>query len=219
MNFDLQPILENDVIKIQPLIPTDFETLYAVASDPLLWEQHPNKDRYKRDVFETFFKGAIESNGAFLVINKKTNQAIGTSRFYGFDAEASSVVIGYTFIARSHWGKDYNKALKALMINHAFQFVDNVLFHVGAVNVRSQKAMNNIGGKKIGEIEMQYYGEPTKLNFIYKINKLDWQDGKTTNMHRPDADEYNPYFQGYINQTNGNNFFELFKFCHRCNGG
>jgi|GEM_PF-85531 RimJ/RimL family protein N-acetyltransferase len=211
MNFDLQPTLENDLIKIQPLKPTDFETLYAVANDPLLWEQHPNKDRYKREVFETFFKGAIESGGAFLVFNKQTNQVIGTSRFYGVDNNASSVTIGYTFVARNCWGKGYNKALKSLMINYAFQFVDNVLFHVGAVNVRSQKAVGNIGGKKIGEIEMQYYGEPTKLNFIYKINKMNWQEGKTTNMQRPNTDEYATFFKSYIDQTTGNNFFELFK--------
>lgn len=211
MNFDLQPTLENDLIKIQPLKPTDFEALYAVANDPLLWEQHPNKDRYKREVFETFFKGAIESNGAFLVFNKQTNQVIGTSRYYGVDAVASSVVIGYTFVARNCWGKGYNKALKALMLNYAFQFIDNVLFHVGAVNVRSQKAVGNIGGKKIGEIEMEYYGEPTKLNYIYKIMKADWQQGKTTHMQRPNTDEYAPFFQNYINQTTGNNFFELFK--------
>jgi RimJ/RimL family protein N-acetyltransferase len=211
MNFDVQPTLENDLIKIQPLKPTDFETLYAIASNPLLWEQHPNKDRYKRDIFETFFKGAMESNGAFLVFDNKAGKAIGTSRFYGIDNNASSVAIGYTFVARDCWGKGYNKALKILMINYAFQFVDNVIFHVGAVNVRSQKAVGNIGGKKISELEMEYYGEPSKLNYIYKINKIDWQRGKTTNMQRPNTDEYNPFFQDYINQTSGDNFFELFK--------
>ena len=210
MHFDLQPTLENDLIKIQPLKPTDFETLYAVANDPLLWEQHPNKDRYKRDVFETFFKGAIESGGAFLVFDNKTNQVIGTSRFYGVDKDKSEVAIGYTFIARNHWGKGYNKALKALMINHAYKFVDTIIFHVGAVNLRSQKAVGNIGGKKIGEVEMEYYGEPNRLNFIYQINKTDWQT-KTNSMQRPNSNEYAPFFQGYINQTTGNNFFELFK--------
>jgi len=210
MNFDLQPTLENDLIKIQPLKPTEFETLYAVANDPLLWEQHPNKDRYKRDVFETFFKGAIESGGAFLVFDKKTGQAIGSSRFYGVDKEKSEVAIGYTFIARDYWGKNYNKALKSLMINHAFKFVDNVIFHVGAVNLRSQKAVGNIGGKKIGEVEMEYYGEPNRLNFIYQIKKVDWQNNTNT-MKRPNPNEYNPYFQHYIDIPKGDNFFELLK--------
>jgi RimJ/RimL family protein N-acetyltransferase len=210
MEFELQPTLENDLIKIQPLKPSDFETLYAIANDPLLWEQHPNKDRYKRNVFETFFKGAIESGGAFLVFDNKTKQVIGSSRFYGVDKEKNEVAIGYTFIARSHWGKNYNKALKSLMINHAFKFVDHVIFHVGAVNLRSQKAVGNIGGKKIGEVEMEYYGEPNRLNFIYQISKTDWQN-KTNTMQRPNTSEYAHFFQNYINQTTGNNFFELFK--------
>ena len=126
-------------------------------------------------MFEVFFKGAIESCGAFLVINNTTNEVIGTSRYYGFDKEAKTVVIGYTFIARSLWGKGYNKALKTAMLNHAFKFAENVIFHIGANNVRSQKAIGNISAKKIGEVEMEYYGEPSKLNFIYQINKEDWE--------------------------------------------
>lgn len=175
MKFELQPILTSELVKIQPLKQIDFDVLYKIASDPLLWEQHPNKDRYKREIFEIFFKGAIESGGAFLVFNNTTNQVIGSSRYYGFDEEAKTVVIGYTFIARDHWGKAYNKALKTLMLNHAFKYVENVIFHIGANNIRSQKAIGNVGGKKIGEIEMEYYGEPSRLNFIYQINKQDWQ--------------------------------------------
>ena len=173
--FELQPTLANVLIKIQPLKQPNFEALYKIASDPLLWEQHPNKDRYKREVFETFFKGAMESGGAFLVINNTTNQVIGTSRYYGFDKEKKTIVIGYTFIARDHWSKAYNKALKTLMLNHAFKFADSVIFHIGANNIRSQKAIGNIGAKKIGEVEMEYYGEPSRLNFIYQIDKEDWQ--------------------------------------------
>ena len=171
MDFELQPELENELVKIRPLKPDDFETLYSIASDPLIWEQHPNKDRYKREVFETFFKGAMESGGAFLVFDHKTGEVIGSSRFYGFDAEAKSVVIGYTFIARSHWGKGYNKALNTLMLQHAFKVVDHVIFHIGANNIRSQKAIEKQGADKTGEVEMAYYGEASRLNFIYRIDK------------------------------------------------
>ena len=118
----------------------------------------PNKDRYKRDVFETFFKGAMESKGAFLVFDTKTNKVIGSSRYYDVDTEHHSIAIGYTFVARDHWGGIYNPALKSLMINYAFQFADTVLFHVGAVNVRSQKAVERLGAKKTDEIQIAYYG-------------------------------------------------------------
>ncbi len=174
MNFELQPLLTNELIKIQPLKQTDFETLYKIAADPLIWEQHPNKDRYKREVFEIFFKGAIESGGAFLVFDNKTNEVIGSSRYYGFNKIEKTVSIGYTFIARSHWGKSYNKALKHLMLNYAFTFTDAVIFHIGANNIRSQKAIGKIGAIKTGEIEMEYYGEAKRLNFLYQINKVDW---------------------------------------------
>lgn len=171
MQFDLQPILENELIKILPLNPNDFESLYKIASDPLIWEQHPNKDRYKRDVFENFFKGAIESKGAFLVLDSKTNTTIGSSRYYDFDDSEKTIAIGYTFLSRDYWGREYNKALKKIMLEYAFKYVDNVIFHIGANNIRSQKAINKIGALKIGEQYIEYYGELPKLNYIYKISK------------------------------------------------
>lgn len=177
MDFELQPTLENAFVKIQPLRLNDFDTLYQLASDPLIWEQHPTKDRYKKEVFETFFQGAILSAGAFLVFNTKTNLPIGTSRFYEFNREAKSIAVGYTFLARDHWGTTYNRALKSLMLNYAFRCLNSVIFHIGANNIRSQKAIDKLGAKKIGEIEMEYYGNSEKiLNYIYRIAKEDWRD-------------------------------------------
>lgn len=172
--FNLQPTLENEMVKIQPLQESDFDRLYAVANDPLIWEQHPNKDRYKREVFEIFFKGAIESGGAFLVFDKQTGVVIGSSRYYDFNSGNKSILIGYTFFARSHWGSKYNPALKNLMLQYAFRFVDSVLFHIGANNIRSQKAIKRLGATKIDELEVTYYGEESKLNFVYEIKKEDY---------------------------------------------
>ncbi|WP_240916526.1 GNAT family N-acetyltransferase [Pedobacter sp. HDW13] len=149
MYFDLQPTLENDLIQIVPLKETDFEALYAVASDPLIWEQHPNKDRYQRTVFQNFFKGAIESKGAFIVYEKETGKIVGSSRYYELDEENSSVAVGYTFIGREFWGKGHNRALKTLMLDYAFQFVDKVILHIGASNYRSQKATEKLGQAKL----------------------------------------------------------------------
>lgn len=175
--FNLQPTLENKLIKIVPLELDDFETLYAIASDPLIWEQHPNKDRYKQEVFENFFKGAMESKGAFLVYDKVNNVPIGSSRFYVVEGNENVIAIGYTFISRDHWGGNYNPALKKLMMDYAFQFVDSVIFHIGAMNVRSQKAIERLGAIKIDEKDVAYYGEPSKRNFIYEIKKMDWMIG------------------------------------------
>lgn len=176
--FDLQPTLQNELVRIEPLQPTDFERLYAVASDPLLWEQHPERDRYKPEVFEKFFSGAIESRGAFLVYNNTNNEVIGSSRYYDLFPDQQSVAIGYTFISRGCWGKQYNRALKDLMLDHAFRFVDNVIFHVGISNFRSQKAVEKLGAQKLTAPEMQFYnGTPT---VIYRLQKDEWNKLKAT---------------------------------------
>ncbi len=175
--FELQPTLENEHILAKPLRVDDFETLYRVASDPLIWEQHPNKNRYKKEVFQNFFTGAIESKGAFLVIDKKTGEPIGSSRYTSYDSGKKSISIGYTFLSRSCWGKAHNKALKTLMLNYAFHFVETVYFQVGSKNFRSQKAMEKLGAEKIREEEITYYGEAPNLNFIYQIEKKKWNQG------------------------------------------
>lgn len=174
MSFPLQPTITNDLVRIQPLQPDDFEALYAAAADPLLWEQHPSRDRYKREVFETFFAGALESGGAFLVLDAATNAVIGSSRYYEWNAESRTIAIGYTFICRSHWGGGYNRALKTLMLNHAFQYADQVLFYVGATNFRSRRAMEKLGGQLVAEQEVAYYGERSNPNVVYQIARKDW---------------------------------------------
>ncbi|MDP9085102.1 MAG: GNAT family N-acetyltransferase [Pseudomonadota bacterium] len=174
MVFELQPRIENRWVKLEPLEPQDFEALYAVASDPLIWEQHPSKDRYRREVFANFFQGAIESRGAFRIMDNTNGALIGSSRYYDLDEAARTVGIGYTFISRNAWGRPFNRALKTLMLDHAFGFVDRVIFHIGATNFRSRKAMEKLGGILMGAQTMSYYGEQSTPNVVYKIDKADW---------------------------------------------
>jgi RimJ/RimL family protein N-acetyltransferase len=150
MSFDLQPILRGELLGLRPLRPEDFHDLYAVASDPLIWEQHPSKDRYKEEVFKGFFREALESGGALIALDSKDGQVIGSSRFHGYHKEKSEIEIGWTFLARSYWGGIYNREMKQLMLRHAFQFVNSVIFVVGAQNLRSQRAMEKIGGVRVG---------------------------------------------------------------------
>jgi len=150
MPFDLQPVLKGKILRLRPLRPEDFHDLYAVASDPLIWEQHPVKDRYREEVFKEFFREALESGGALVTIDSKGGQVIGSSRFHGYDEEKSEIEIGWTFLARSHWGGIYNCEMKQLMLRHAFRFVNSVIFLVGPHNLRSQRAMEKIGGVRVG---------------------------------------------------------------------
>ena len=165
MTFELQPILTSELLEVRPLRADDWDELYAVASDPLLWAQHPNSDRYKPDVFRKFFDEALASGGAFVVLDRKSGRVIGSSRFHCYDLVRSEIEIGWTFLARSHWGGTYNGELKRMMLAHAFKYVDNVIFFIGSTNVRSQRALEKIGGVRAGT-KIDPNG---RENFIYRI--------------------------------------------------
>lgn len=148
MSFDPQPELSGDLLYLRPLREDDFDSLYKVGSDKLIWEQHPAWNRYKKNVFKKFFRRAMASGGAFAVIDKETNEIIGSSRYTMFNPEESSVEIGWTFLARKYWGGKYNGEMKRLMMRHAFGYVNKVVLLVGIHNKRSQMAVKKIGGKQ-----------------------------------------------------------------------
>ncbi len=150
MPFDLQPTLNGELLELRPLRPEDFQDLYAVAGDPLIWEQHPSNDRYQEPVFQVFFLDALASGGALLAIDSEDGRVIGSSRYHGYDEEKSEIEIGWSFLARSHWGGVYNREMKQLMLRHAFRFVKTVVFLVGPKNYRSQRALEKIGAKRVG---------------------------------------------------------------------
>jgi RimJ/RimL family protein N-acetyltransferase len=164
--FDLQPVLRGELLGLRPLRQEDFEDLYAVASDPLIWEQHPSSDRYKEDVFRDFFREAMESGGALIAADSRDGEVIGSSRFHGYDEAKSEIEIGWTFLARSHWGGAYNQEMKQLMLRHAFRFVERAVFLVGPRNLRSQRAMEKIGGVRDGS---RLNGRGLE-SFVYRID-------------------------------------------------
>jgi RimJ/RimL family protein N-acetyltransferase len=148
--FDFQPTLLGELLELRPLQPADFEALFAVASDPGIWEQHPAKERAQEDGFRKFFQEALDSGGALIAHDTRDGRVIGSSRYYGYDRERSEIEIGWTFLARSHWGGQYNGEMKRLMLEHAYQFVDRVIFLVAPQNHRSQRAVEKIGGVRAG---------------------------------------------------------------------
>ncbi|HUB62182.1 MAG TPA: GNAT family N-acetyltransferase [Puia sp.] len=167
--FDRQPTLSNEMLTLRPLREEDFDDLYAVASDPLIWEQHPAKERSEPEGFATFFREALASKGALVAIDRRTSRIIGTSRYMPVKETGDAIEIGWTFLARSHWGGVYNRAMKELMIEHAFRFVPHVLLYIHPDNRRSQQAALKIGGVKITELNGQTLSTRPSASVIYHI--------------------------------------------------
>lgn len=165
---NLQPTLKGELLELRPLRAEHYRDLYAVAADPLIWEQHPANERHKQDVFRTFFREALESKGALVAIDSETGEVIGSSRFHGYDEHKREIEIGWTFLARSHWGGTHNREMKHLMLRHAFGFVDKVNFLVGTQNLRSQRAVEKIGAVRVGSRPDGAGNE----SFVYQITAV-----------------------------------------------
>ncbi|HIA50998.1 MAG TPA: N-acetyltransferase [Candidatus Melainabacteria bacterium] len=167
--FELQPTLTGELIKLRPLKFEDYPGLYMAASDPLIWEQHPNSDRYKEAVFKGYFEGALECGGALIIQDALTDEIIGSSRYYGLDETASEVEIGWTFLTTNYWGGTYNRELKNLMLSHAYKYVDHVLFFVGPNNLRSRRAVEKLGATYI-ETRSRFGSD----SVVYRLSKSEF---------------------------------------------
>lgn len=165
---ELQPTLVGERVIVRPVQPADWEGMLAAAADPKIWEQHPESDRYQEAVFRKYFDGALASGSAFTFLDKASGQIIGSSRYWGHDPDASEIEIGWTFLGRDYWGGRYNAEIKQLMLEHAFKFVNTVVFWIGADNVRSRRATEKIGG--VLRAGIYYRGEDeSDPHVVYEI--------------------------------------------------
>jgi len=170
MNVNWQPLLENDLLILRPLKAEDFDALFKVASDPLIWEQHPAKNRATKEGFELYFNEGLAANTAFAVIDKKSGGIIGSTRFAPIKETANAIEIGWTFLGRQYWGSVYNKSMKTLMMDYAFRFVDNIFFYIHEDNYRSQKAVEKLGGIRITQWDGVPLSTRPTANVIYCVS-------------------------------------------------
>ena len=158
---DWQPTLDGAKVTLRPMTHDDLDALHAAASDPLIWAQHSVRDRHERAVFERYFAGAMSCGGGLVAVHRASGRIIGASRYYGWDAGERSVIIGYTFLDRPHWGTGTNREMKRLMLDHAFRWADVVWFHVSPENAPSQRALERIGATLHAQQEIDVDGTPS----------------------------------------------------------
>lgn len=175
MDADWQPRLAGELLSLRPLAESDFEPLLRAASDPLIWEQHPDRLRWTRERFEPYFRSGLESRGALLILDRATGEVLGSSRYRDHKPSESSVEVGYTFLVRSCWGGAWNGELKRLMLDHAFRYVDTVVFVVGQDNRRSRRAVSKLGAVESGPVAGAY-----GASVAYRLAKDVWTATRRT---------------------------------------
>ena len=174
MTIDLQPSLVGERLTMRPMLAADWVELFTVASDPLIWEVHPFNDRWQEHRFRSYFDEGLATHGALVAVDSVTGAIIGCSRYANHVPERKEIEIGWTFLARSHWGGAYNREMKSLMLAHAFRYFDSVRFNIGATNVRSRGAIEKIGARLDGEYIVNFQ-EREIPHVIYRISRAEAQ--------------------------------------------
>ena len=179
--MDRQPTLETERLVLRPLSEDDREPLYEIASDPMVWEQHPIHDRWRREVFDAFFDEGLASGGALAVVDKAKDRIVGSTRYDKYDPEEGGVVeIGWTFLERRCWGKGINREMKRAMLEHAFEHVALVEFRVGDTNYRSRNALEAIGAERTDRYELERYQGKRVVHLVYEITRDAFEAGPLT---------------------------------------
>ncbi len=176
--MDCQPTLESERLLLRPLRGDDWEALFAVASDPLVWEQHPIHDRWREDVFRGFFDEALREDGALVAVLREEDRIVGSSQFRACPIAPDETEIGWTFLERAQWGTGLNPAMKRLMLAHALESAPRVLFRIGDTNWRSRRALEKIGGALVEDMveEGEYRGRPAR-HVVYEITREGFAHG------------------------------------------
>ncbi|WP_240782040.1 GNAT family N-acetyltransferase [Qipengyuania sediminis] len=176
--MDRQPRLEGETVLLRPLAVADREALYAVASDPALWALHPMHDRWQRPVFDAMFDDALAHHGALAILERATARIIGSSQYRPSAKVPDAIEIGWTFLARNHWGGTTNREVKRLMLTHLFRHAGSAVFRIGADNLRSRRAMEKIGGQIMPLTEnIAYPDGRTFAHVFYAIDRAGFADG------------------------------------------
>jgi RimJ/RimL family protein N-acetyltransferase len=167
--FDYQPRLTGRILTLRPVQRMDWQDLAVVGCDPQVWAGHPDQQRYLTANFKAYFEDGVKSGKALVALEKASGAVLGWSRYITEHAGPSEIEIGATFLGHSYWGGPWNAEMKQLMLRHAFQFVDRVIFRVGKTNGRSQRAVEKLGAVRlIGRPESVSHGVPY---LFYGLNR------------------------------------------------
>ena len=176
--FDYQPTLSGDLLEMRPYTEADWDALFAAASDPLIWEVHPNTNRHEEAVFRASITDALGDQNGLVARLQSDGRVVGYSRYSSRFAESNEVEIGWTFLIRELWGGRYNREMKRLMLDHALKTFDAAVFRVGIDNIRSRGAMEKIGGVLTDRTFDVKVGDGIVVHVVYEITRENFQNSR-----------------------------------------
>jgi N-acetyltransferase len=186
--------LKGQRVYLKELRPEYLPALKQLAKDPRLWEYTKSFiiDDSFDEQFDHYMKMAFGEQGdcifsvglqkSFVIFRSSDDAIIGMTRYYGIDEKNKRLDIGYTWYTPEVWGRVHNKECKLLLLQYAFEVLqmNRVGFHVAHINLRSQRAVEKIGGVKEGVMRKHSYQKDGSIRHtvLYSILNEEWEGVK-----------------------------------------
>lgn len=184
INFKEDYILENEVVKLRPLISSDFEVLSKFAvSEPTLWQYSLLPANGLKNM-QTYLDAALKDKSnevsyPFIVFDKRKQAYAGSTRFYDYQKTHLTTQLGYTWYGKDFQGTGLNKNCKYLMLKFAFETLglERVEFRADNTNERSIAAMKSIGCQVEGVLRSNCCSLTGRRDsIVLSILKNEWFD-------------------------------------------
>ncbi len=177
-------VLEDVVVRLEPLTLGHLDALWAAASDPELWRwtavNIDSRAALEDYVAEALGEAARGSALPFATMLPAEGRVVGTTRFANFSGEHRRVEIGWTFVARPWQRTSVNSEAKLLMLRHAFETLglERVELKTDRLNEASRRAILRLGAKEEGVLRhhMVTYSGRLRDSVYYSILRAEWPE-------------------------------------------
>ncbi|MGR3542518.1 MAG: GNAT family N-acetyltransferase [Hasllibacter sp.] len=174
MSFPVPRRLEGEALILRPMEAADAGPLAEAIADPLIWEQHPSKERGTPAGARTYADWLAAIGGTMIARRRGSGEVAGASRYYRTeDLPPGAWAIGFTVLVRDLWGGTANREMKALMLPPLFAVSDEVWFHIAPGNLRSQRATAKLGAVRREDAMVDHYAGK-HLSQRWVLHRTDW---------------------------------------------
>ena len=184
MIFGDKIVLENHLVRLQPLAEEDREKLWPLAQESDIWAFTPSKAD-TRESWDAYFDQALSlreqhQRYPFLIVEKASGQVAGSTSYGNFSIPDRRVEIGWTWLGKPFRGSHLNKACKFLLLSFAFEKMDmqRVELKTDVRNLRSRAAMKSMGAKEEGILRSHtaMHDGHRRDTIYYSILEHEWLD-------------------------------------------
>jgi RimJ/RimL family protein N-acetyltransferase len=175
--------LENDKVLLLPFENPRNQELKEIIFEKEIWEFMGMNMKNEKE-FEKYLTNTIEDKKnricyPFLIIDKKSNRVVGSTRYGYLNIASQKCEIGWTWYGTEFQGTGLNKACKHELLKFGFEKIGfrRIQFSADQENLRSQRAIEKLGAKKEGIFKNNYIapnGE-SRNDVYFSIIKEDWE--------------------------------------------